>query len=97
MEQPQGLTTLPVTSIDEANAYRVDVNGVPTFFYNQGKGEIYLKRTNIQTGMADFLVFKKEEAMVQPDNFKVINDKLDTLLNSIMPRVEEVETEVKRK
>lgn len=95
MEQPQGLTTLPVTSVDEANAYRVDINGTPTFFYNQGKGEIYLKRTNVQTGMADFIVFKKEEVIEQPDNFKVINDKLDALLNSLMPNVEEVE--IKRK
>jgi hypothetical protein len=89
MEQPQGLTTLPVTSIDEANAYRVDINGTPTFFYNQGKGEVYLKRTNTQTGMADFIVFKKEEVMAQPDNFKVINDKLDVLLSNFMPTVEE--------
>ena len=59
------------------------------------KGEIYLKRTNVQTGMADFIVFKKEEVIEQPDNFKVINDKLDALLNSLMPNVEEVE--IKRK
>ena len=90
MEQPQGLVTLPVTSIDEANAYRVDINGTPTFFYNQGKGEVYLKRTNTQTGMADFIVFKREEITAQPDNFKVINDKLDVLLSNFNPVVEDV-------
>ena len=90
MEQPQGLVTLPVTSIDEANAYRVDINGTPTFFYNQGKGEVYLKRTNTQTGMADFIVFKREEITTQPDNFKVINDKLDALLSNFNPIVEDV-------
>lgn len=95
MEQPQGLTTLPVTSIEEANASRVDINGTPTFFYNANKGEVYLKRTNIQTGMADFIVFKKEEAVTQPDKFQVINDKLDLLLNNFIPQAEEVD--VKRK
>ena len=90
MEQPQGLVTLPVTSIDEANAYRVDINGTPTFFYNQGKGEVYLKRTNTQTGMADFIVFKREETTTQPDNFNIINDKLDVLLSNFNPIVEDV-------
>ena len=90
MEQPQGLVTLPVTSIDEANAYRVDINGTPTFFYNQGKGEVYLKRTNTQTGLADFIVFAKvdkptvEEKQVLSINtyekdFKALNEKIDGL------------------
>ena len=88
------LVTIPVTNIEEANAFRVDLNGTPTFFYNAGKNEIYLKRTNTQTGLADFIVFSKTE---QPKDelkqnleisaynkeFKVLNDKIDSFVNKI--------------
>ena len=40
--------------------------------------------------MADFIVFKREETTTQPDNFKVINDKLDVLLSNFNPIVEDV-------
>lgn len=80
-QQSTGLTTIPITDIAEANAYRVDINGTPTLFYNAGKGEVYLKRTNIQTGLADFIIFKKEEVKQekQPDKFKILSDKIDGL------------------
>ncbi len=51
--QTQNFSTIPVANIEEANAFRVDLNGTPTFFYNANKNEIYLKRTNTQTGAAD--------------------------------------------
>jgi hypothetical protein len=31
-QQTQSFSTIPVTSIEEANAYRVDLYGTPTFF-----------------------------------------------------------------
>lgn len=84
------MVTIPVTNMEEANAFRVDLNGTPTFFYNAGKNEVYLKRTNTQTGLADFIIFAKTE---QPKtdlkqnlgintyekNFKALNDKIDGL------------------
>lgn len=84
----QNLITYPVTNIEEANAFRVDLNGTPTFFYNAGKNEIYMKRTNTQTGLADFVVFgkveqpKTQEKTVLNTNthekdFKALNDKID--------------------
>ena len=84
------LITIPVTNIEEANAFRVDLNGTPTFFYNAGKGEVYLKRTNTQTGLADFVVFGKvEQAKEEPKpsvvtnnyekDFKALNEKIDGL------------------
>ena len=84
------LVTIPVTNMEEANAFRVDLNGTPTFFYNAGKNEVYLKRTNTQTGLADFIVFGKvdkptvEEKQVQSINtyekdFKALNEKIDGL------------------
>lgn len=90
------LATIPVTNIAEANAYRVDVNGTPTFFYNAGTNEVYMKRTNLQTGLADFIVFTKAEqpiTEVKPqkgtntyeENFKALNDKIDGLYSLLKP------------
>lgn len=77
---------IPVTNIDEANAFRVDPTGIPTFFYNAGKNEIYMKRTNTQTGLADFLIFSKLEKPrtdvnknTYKEDFKALNDKIDGL------------------
>lgn len=89
--QPQTVNyvAIPVANIEEANAYRVDLNGTPTFFYNAGKNEIYLKRTNTQTGAADFFTFAKQEQPKTDEksekpilvnyeqDFKALNDKID--------------------
>lgn len=96
------LVAIPVTNIDEANAFRVDPNGTPTLFYNAGKNEVYLKKTNKQTGLADFQKFvlldqplNKEKTCScssnnYNENFKTINDKLDNLV-SILEKKEEVQ------
>lgn len=84
------LMAIPVTNVDEANAFRVDPQGTPTLFYNAGKNEVYLKRTNMQTGLADFIVFGKvEQPKTEPKqnlsintyekDFKALNDKIDGL------------------
>ncbi len=80
------LVTIPVTNIEEANAFRVDINGTPTFFYNAGKNEIYMKRTNTKTGLADFVVFgRAEQPKVETkqstyeQDIKMLNDKIDGL------------------
>jgi len=94
--QNANLVTVPVTNMAEANAYRVDVNGTPTFFYNAGANEIYLKRTNLQTGLADFIVYKKAEQPISEvkeqkgintyeENFKALNDKIDGLYSLLKP------------
>lgn len=104
----QTLNTIPVTNIDEANAFRVDLNGTPTFFYNAGKNEIYMKRTNTQTGLADFQIFGRVEqpksevkenlgANTYAKDFKALNDKIDGLYSLLSanqtPQSKEVETE----
>lgn len=94
--QPQAVNyvAIPVANIEEANAYRVDLNGTPTFFYNVGKNEIYLKRTNTQTGAADFFVFAKQEQQISEvdekknintyeKDFKALNDKIDGFSSKI--------------
>lgn len=106
LSQPQSLTILPVTNIDEANAYRVDLNGTPTFFFNAGKNEIYLKRTNTQTGLADFQIFGRVEQQqneikeVQNSyekDFKALNEKIDGLYALISSAQQPKETDFQPK
>ena len=82
--QMQNFSVVPVSNIEEANAFRVDINGTPTFFFNASKNEVYMKRTNLQTGSADFFTFvgvvKKQEHAQKEDRLKNIEDKLDELI-----------------
>ena len=101
------LMAIPVTNVDEANAFRVDPQGTPTLFYNAGKNEVYLKRTNTQTGLADFLIFSKVEkspveekpapsANIYKKDFEAINDKIDglySLLSTVSPKSDKAEEE----
>lgn len=86
----QELITIPVTNIDEANAFRVNPNGTPTFFYNAAENEIYLKKTNRETGRADFQVFRiiqpieeQSKQTTETINFekelRILNEKMDGL------------------
>lgn len=97
----QGIQTLQVSNIDEANAYRVDPMGIPTLFYNAGKDEIYLKRTN-QTGLTDFFIFRhvqeptntmkdKKDANPYEKDFKALNDKIDGLYSILAPQPKQKE------
>lgn len=86
---PQVLQTIPVSTIEEAKAYIVDAFGTPTLFYNAGKNEVYLKRTNKDTAEAEFFTFAKQEQPISEikeeksvntyeNDFKVLNDKIDS-------------------
>lgn len=100
------LVAIPVTNIEEANAFRVDPNGTPTLFYNAGKNEVYLKRTNTQTGLADFIKYAKAELDTTNENtsvnikpyaedFKALNDKLDVFGNKFNQLISLLATEEK--
>ena len=89
-QNSQNLVTIPVTSIEEAKAFRDDLSGTPTFFYNTGKNEIYIKRTNTQTGEADFRIFQpiveapknieeKNFSKIYEKELKTLNEKIDGL------------------
>ena len=82
--QMQNFSVVPVSNVEEANAFRVDINGTPTFFFNASKNEVYMKRTNLQTGSADFFTFigvaQKQEQVKKEDRLKNIEDKLDELI-----------------
>ena len=85
--QPQGFTTLPVSNIQEANSFRVSMDGTPTYFHNMATGEIYVKRNNRQTGLCDFETYTKVvPAQVDSITLETLNQKIDgiyTLLNPV--------------
>lgn len=99
--QQRSFAIIPVTSEDEAKASPVDtVNDTPSFFFNRGKNEIYLKQFNRQSGGANFETFTlaqsnlsggNEQNNINPyqENFDVINAKLDRLF-SMFENVESV-------
>lgn len=87
---PQGYSIFPVSNIEEANATKADLNYNPTFFFNQSKGEIYLKQLDRLTGAAVMRYFKEIELAQEPTNnvkpVEVINDysqQLNTILEGI--------------
>lgn len=101
--QNLGFRTLPVTNIDEANATQADLSGNPIFFYNKAQNEIYLKQFNINTGLADFKVFKLtansgQEAQqifnMSEKHYKTLSDKLDNLA-SLLKDTEQHKKEVR--
>ena len=101
MQMESYYKTIPVTNKEEANATQVDINGFPTFFFNQATNEIYMKKINLQTGLADFYVFKRAEQILPKENtsyekdFKALNDKIDNLKSVveslIIPKTENIE------
>ena len=102
-----GFKAIPVTNKEEANATPVDINGTPTFFYNQAKSEIYIKRVNLNTGLAEFLTFGRLEEPSSDVNvssnmfsyekdFQALNEKLDTL-HSILTQNTKKEIKIEAK
>lgn len=105
--QVQNFPAISVATIEEAKAYIVDINGTPTFFYNAGKNEIYLKKTNKDTGAADFFVFEraeepvgdvKQETGINPyeKEFGTLNDKIDGLYSLLKEKPQEIEQSVNK-
>ena len=107
----QNLVAIPVSNIDEAKAYIVDAFGTPTLFYNVGKNEVYIKRTNKETAEAEFFVFTKQEQSISEvkeeksintyeKNFKTLNDKIDSFsakINDLYSLLQEKPQDVEHK
>lgn len=81
--QTQCFSIIPVTSEQEATAYRVDMFGMPTFFYNSATNEVYLKRINTQNGNADFIKFARIEKANNIYNEQIETNEYMNKLNSI--------------
>lgn len=73
----------PVTSIDEAKAAMIDLDGTPNVFTNLATGQIYVKYTNLD-GTASLDVYTKQS--VDKNEFSG-----DNKLNSIEERVSKLE------
>lgn len=94
--QPQGFITLPVSNIQEANSYRVSIDGTPTYFHNIATGEIYMKKTNRQTGLCDFETYLKATPnKVDSITLETLNQKIDVIYTLLNPMEEKKEKEVK--
>lgn len=64
----------PVTSIDEAKAQSVRLDGVPTYLIDIGNKMIYEKKLNMNDGSAIFNVYAlRENENVENENLDVIN------------------------
>lgn len=98
--QPIGFKTIQVSNINEANATPVDMTGNPLFFYNKGKGEIYLKQFNLQDDSAIFQTYRLTQnptgnesistgVNMSEKQYMVLNDKLDALYSMLANKTEE--------
>ena len=57
---------IQVSSKEEATGTPVDlINGTPTFFYNKGKNEIYLKQCDISSGTPIFKTYAEVQTEVK--------------------------------
>ena len=79
------LKALPVTSLEEAKAAIVDLDGSMYVFVNVSQGEIYTKQYNLANGTSDFLTYKLyQPTNVQPEEyFKKYDDTLRKLVNDV--------------
>lgn len=93
--QVQSFLTLPVSNIQEAISYRVAMDGTPTYFHNISTGEIYIKKTNRQTGVCDFETFSKVvQNKVDGITLETLNKKIDDIYGLLNPVIEKKETKV---
>ena len=112
-QQPQQITTQPpimqpqnngsrilqVSNREEATATPVDlINGTPTFFYNKGKNEVYLKQFDVPTGTATLKTFIEVVSEPESNNehihnyeeeLKTIREGVERLYGMILPLTKE--------
>lgn len=84
----QGYRTMLVSNVEEANASQISTDGQPTFFYNKGKAEIYLKQFDINTGGAIFQRFQLATMPVNESNEQKTTDVYSDRLNSIESKLD---------
>lgn len=88
----------PVTSREEAVAYRVEAFGPAVIMPDFGHGMIYYKRFNNETALADFHEFKyqpkqttidtPEEPVSQPINYSAVAEAFTERLESIESKMD---------
>lgn len=80
VQSPQHLVR-PVASVEEARAVQTDFTGALTIMPDTAHGAIYTKQLNLQTGCADFALYRRVQ---DPE----INKPLETDLSGYVPRAE---------
>lgn len=78
VQSPQHLVR-PVASVEEARAVQTDFTGALTIMPDTAHGAIYTKQLNLQTGCADFALYRRVQ---EPE----INKPLET--EKFVPRSE---------
>ena len=79
VQSPQHLVR-PVASVEEARAVQTDFTGALTIMPDTAHGAIYTKQLNLQTGCADFALYRRVQDPV--------NKPLETDLSKYVPRSE---------
>ena len=98
--QPQiQFKMVPATNRNEADATIPDVNGAPSFFFNRGTNEIYLKQMDMQPGISIFKEYVEKPVTQTPVSSSIsidtLNEKLDSI-KAILEHAGTVTEEVKK-
>lgn len=80
VQSPQHIVR-PVASVEEARAVQTDFSGALTIMPDTAHGAIYTKQLNLQTGCADFALYRRVQ---EPE----INKPLEIDLSKYVPRTE---------
>ena len=80
VQSPQHIVR-PVACVEEARAVQTDFTGALTIMPDTAHGAIYTKQLNLQTGCADFTLYRRVQ---EPE----INKPLETDLSKFVPRSE---------
>lgn len=73
-----GFKGYPVSRIEEAQSALPDYQGNLVFYFNQAKGEIYVKKFDTQTGNVQFTVYSHSTQKTSD-----INEEIKSLKNDI--------------
>lgn len=80
-QQPPQQLVRPVASVEEARAVQTDFTGALTIMPDTAHGAIYTKQLNLQTGCADFALYRRVQ---EPE----ISKPPETDLSGYVPRTE---------
>lgn len=91
------LKSLPVTSVDEAKAAMIDLDGSMFVFVNVGAGEIYTKQYNLSAGNSDFQVYTKTLPRVQEEyasagSLKELKEMVEEKFNKLSMELKEMKS-----
>lgn len=78
VQSPQHLVR-PVASVEEARAVQTDFTGALTIMPDTAHGAIYTKQLNLQTGCADFALYRRVQDQDAPKPDYVARGEFDEL------------------